>query len=394
ARLVPADGDNLADIYVFDRTSGHITLESVTADNQALRGDSSHPRLSGNGRYLVFKTVVVSDDAAQTGTGIVVRDRVGDTATLVRTGTRDGAPIFSVDPAVSEDGRFVVFASSGTDLVEGPDANGAAEDVYLFEIATRVIRRVSVDSHGVQRTAGASFAPSVSGDGRYVAFTSTADFDSEAGRSATPPRKNARPTAQVYRRDLTLGITTRLSTGAAGVTLDGPSYDSAISRDGHRVAFVSTATNLIAGDRNRSADVFVRDLDRQVTVLISRSASGGTANGPSRSPALSADGKTIAFESEASDLICARRCPEGLDDLNLLPDVFLFDREAARMTRVSGGPAAWPEESEAPQLDAAGLTIAFTSRHPIDERDVRNDFDLFIRGWRAPADLQTKKGRP
>jgi Tol biopolymer transport system component len=394
ARLVPADTDTLADIYVLDRASGQITIESLSADDRPLRGDNTHPRLSGDGRYLVFQTVVVSAELPQTDTEIVLRDRRDDRATLVRADGPRTRPVFNGAPAMSEDGRFVVFASSSTDVVEGPDANGTGEDVYLFEIATRVVRRVSVDTHGVQPAAGASFAPSVSGEGRFVSFTSTADFDGGSS-SGGPPRKNAsRPLPQVYVRDLALGVTTRVSAGAAGVTLDGASYDSAISRDGRAVAFVSSAANLVAGDRNRLPDVFVRDVDRQTTALVSRGASGGTANGASRGPALSADGRFVAFQSEASDLICARRCPEALDDLNLLYDVFLFERETRRTTQMSGGRTPWAESSEAPQLDAAGLTIAFTSRHPIDERDVSNDFDLFIRVLKEPPMRQTKKGRP
>jgi TolB protein len=143
--------------------------------------------------------------------------------------------------------------------------------------------------------------------------------------------------------------------------------------------FASEATNLVPGDRNRSADVFLRDLRTHSAVLISRSASGGAANGRSGNPVVSADGRFVAFQSQASDLICARRCPAAVEDINLLSDVFLFDRVTGLMIRISAGPAGWAEESAAPQIDAAGDVIAFTSRHPIDAQDDRNDFDLFVR---------------
>ena len=160
---------------------------------------------------------------------------------------------------------------------------------------------------------------------------------------------------------------------------DGSSSDPAISRDGRYVAFASEATNLVPGDRNRSADVFLRDLRTHSAVLVSRSASGGAANGRSGNPVVSADGRFVAFQSQASDLICARRCPAAAEDINLLSDVFLFDSLTSLMVRISAGPAGWAEESAAPQIDAAADVIAFTSRHPIDAQDDRNDFDLFIR---------------
>lgn len=380
APLVPADTDDRPDIYVLDRLSGQVTLESLSADGLPLTGDNGHPRLSGDGRFLVFQTALIDDDG-RTDTDIVLRDRALDAATRVSRGAPAGRPRLSSHPAISEDGRFVVFGSAGTDLVQGRDENGAQEDVYEFEAATRVLRRVSVDGHAVQRAAGASFSPSVSGDGRYVAFTSTADLDSASARGTLDPRQiPEKALAQVYMRDMQLGTTIRISVGPMGTPLDGASYDPAISRDGRYVVFVSAATNLSPNDRNRSTDVFVRDLRDRTTALMSRRATGGTANGPSANPAVSGDGRFVAFQSEASDLVCARRCPSTLDDTNLLSDVFLYDRTTDRMTWISALPAGgWAEESAAPQLDASGEIVVFSSRHPIDDQDVSNDFDLFVR---------------
>jgi Tol biopolymer transport system component len=375
ARLAPADTNNHRDVYVFDRTSGRVTLESLTPEGEVLTGDSGYPRLSGDGRYVVFETAVSAADGTAIGTEIVLRDRVQNTARRVGRGTsEDGVAASSRAPAISEDGRIVAFASGATDLVTGRDENGTMEDVYLFEVTTGLVRRISVDSHGVQRSGGASFAPSVSADGRYVAFTSNATLDD--GEARSPP---GRPIASVYVRDMWLGVTERVSVCPGGMPPDGSSSDPAMSRDGRYVAFVSEATNLVAGDRNRSADVFLRDLHTHSLVLISRSASGGAANGRSGNPAVSADGRFVAFQSQASDLVCARRCPAAVEDINLLSDVFLLDRVSGLVSRISAGPGGWAEESAAPQIDAAGDVIAFSSRHPIDERDIKNDFDLFIR---------------
>jgi Tol biopolymer transport system component len=385
ASLVPADTNGRGDIYVLDRVSGIVTLESVMADGRALVGDSRYPRLSGDGRCLVFQTAISVGDDARPDTDIVLRDRMRDVATLVGRDTPHGTPMLSRYPSISEDCRCVVFSSAGTDLVPGRDENGSREDVYAFDVSTRALRRLSVNGSGVQSSRGASFGPAISGNGRYVAFTSTADLEAKSlAESAGSPTMEP----QIYVRDTELGTTTVVSAGAGLTPLEGASYDAAISRDGRFVAFVSQATNLARGDRNRSADVFVRDLHTRTTTLVSRRADGGTANGPSASPAISADGRFIVFQSEASDLVCARRCPAALDDVNLLSDVFLLDRVADRMTWISALPSGgWAEESGGAQVDATGTIVTFASRHPIDEQDVRNDFDLFVR---VPASQTTE----
>jgi hypothetical protein len=169
-----------------------------------------------------------------------------------------------------------------------------------------------------------------------------------------------RPRSQVYVRDNLLDTTIRVSEG----------WEPAISGDGRYVAFVSGATNLVAGDRNRSPDVFLADLKAGSFELVSRSARGGSANGMSIAPALSADVRFVAFQSDASDLVCARRCGAADEDIN---------RRDHSMTRLSADAAGgWMEASVGPALDSAGDVIAFSSRHPIDAADVKNDFDLFI----------------
>jgi Tol biopolymer transport system component len=383
ARLVPADTDDRADIYVLDRLSGRISLESLAADGRPLVGDSGHPRLSADGRYLVFHTVFATDVGAPAVTDVVFRDRERDTSTRVVGDPSDGSMRWSGEPAITDDGQTVVFRSTATNLVPEPDENGNRDDVYEFTVATRAIRRISVDSRGVQSPNGASFSPAISGDGRWVAFTSTADLDRTVGPDDPGGKKNPpNPKAQVYVRDRHSGTTRRVSAASTG-PLDGASFDPAINRDGRYIAFVSEASNLTRGDRNRSADVFVRDMQDGTITLVSRAARGGTGNGSSTSPAISADGRFVAFQSEASDLLCARRCEPPLDDVNLLADIFRFDRLTAHMDWISALPSGgWPEESEAPQLDASGEVVVFTSRHPIDENDIRNDFDLFVR---APA---------
>jgi Tol biopolymer transport system component len=164
-----------------------------------------------------------------------------------------------------------------------------------------------------------------------------------------------------------------------GLPLNASSYDAAISGDGRYVAFVSEATDLVRADGNRAPDIFLFDIRTRTTVLVSRSEGGRPANGMSRHPAISLDGHVVTFQSDASDLTCSRRCAPELRDINLVPDVFVYDVRTRIVRRVSSGRRSWGEPSIGPSVDGSGDVIAFSSRHPRDSRDEADDYDLFVR---------------
>ena len=142
---------------------------------------------------------------------------------------------------------------------------------------------------------------------------------------------------------------------------------------------MSDATNL-AGRRGREAGVFLRDLQAKTTTLMSRTPEGDAANGKSARPAISADGRFIAFQSDASNLECAKRCAPEDEDINLVWDVFVLDRERGVIVREScDDSGGWMEASRGPALDGSGRVLAFSSRHPIDALDQGEDFDLFVK---------------
>jgi Tol biopolymer transport system component len=381
AALVPADRNRSVDIYVLDRATGHVTLESAVTT--ATVGDGTrHPRLSGDGRYLVFTSCdpnIAGQPMAAVVPQVLLRDRHAGTTTLVSR-TLAGTPANGVSghPDISDDGATIVFHSAATDLVEDEDRNRSESDVYVFEVRSHGIARVSVNANGTQPAAGSSFAPIVSGDGRYAVFVSSAPLDGVFNRRRSG--READGVRHVYLRSLQSGFIQRISRPPGADEADGPSFHPAVSGDGRLVAFASEATNLVPRDRNRVADVYLHDVHTGQTTLVSRSARGGSATGPSHHPALSADGRFVAFVSDASDLDCAGRCPNQVSDLNLVADVYLFDALTHAVGRVSGGQARspWWEVSTGPSLDAAGHVIAFSSRHPIDPSDLKHDFDLFV----------------
>ena len=385
ARLVPADTNERRDIYVLDRVSETVTLESLSPDGRAREHDSVWPRISGDGRFVVYETM-------QGGAGpaplrvIVLRDRWSSTTRILQRGeerpNRD-----SREPAISSDGRIVVFSSFATNLGDGPDTNRPIEDVFSYDTSTGRFETVNLATDGRQPSSGASFGATVNANGRYVAFTSTSDLDASLENS----HRLAFRAANVYVRDREAHVTRRISTGRNGAIPNGASYGAAVDATGRYVAFVSEAANLVSGDGNRCPDVFLHDVQSHATILISRSASGGSANGSSRHPAIAMNGSYVAFQSNASDLICGSRCSDGFRDINLVSDVFLFNRTDQTISRLSTSRQVWMEPSAGPSISGNGTVVAFSSRHPIDANDTGTDFDLFV--WTDQTVMLTDRSK-
>jgi Tol biopolymer transport system component len=384
ARLVAADDDALPDVYVLDRLTGRVTLESGGADPAT---ENSHPRISGDGRFVVFESRTTREDHGSR-IDIVLRDREASvTRALTANIQRGNVFAWSRAPDISDDGRRVAFSSAATTLTPGADANGALEDVYVIDLATGTTIRASVNSAGVQPSTGTSILPSLSTDGTIVAFASTAALDSSESPATAPA-----PTRQIYVRDLNAGTTMRVSRGLRGGLPDGDSSAPSISDDGRYVVYVSEAANITAGDDNRGSDVFFVDRDTNTTVAVSRAADGSGPNGTSGHAVISGDGRFVAFQSDAGNLTCTSHCPDDREDINLLSDVFVWDRSAGVITRASedelGG---WMEWSAGPAIDRSGQAIAFSSRHPMDAADRGEDLDLFVRSLPPPARVSTAR---
>ena len=383
-RLAAADRNDRSDIYVLDRESGVISLESGAADGTELGADCLYPRLSADGRFLVFEGALQSPPEAGVFADVIWRDRQTGISRRVSRGL-SGVPTdgWSGSAGVSDDGATVVFESMATNLVPGIDANGPRPDVFVADMTRQRLRRIAVATNGDSPADGASSAPTVSGDGRYVAFATTALGDAGRGRRRAPPA-GRRPIAHILVHDTQLDVSRRITAGGGSLPNDW-SARATISRDGRFVAFVSAATNLIANDDNRAPDVFLYDVVKGTIALVSRNQAGRSASGTSGNPSISPDGRFVAFQSDAPDMLCGRRCRGVPEDINLLADVFLFDRTGGAMTWISTSDAGvWMEESSAPALDASGRILAFTSRHPTHALDTAHDFDLFVRVAGSP----------
>ncbi|HEX9991521.1 MAG TPA: Calx-beta domain-containing protein, partial [Acidimicrobiales bacterium] len=257
-------------------------------------------------------------------------------------GAADGP---SAAPSVSDDGRFVAFASDAADLVAG-DAN-RVRDVFVRDRVAGKTVLVSADAAGGPAD-GPSGQPAISGDGRYVAFASAAS-------DLVPGDGNG--VADVFLRDLAAGTTVRVSVDRSGGDADGASRDPAVDDTGRVVAFASDAGDLVRGDGNGLADVFVRDLAAGRTERVSVDVGGDDAGGASSSPSLSDDGRRVEFESFAADLVP--------DDGGHALAVFVRDRPAGRTVKASvtpgGGQAAWSTG----MLSGDGRWVVFAAVEPV-----------------------------
>lgn len=264
--------------------------------------DSLGGAFSGDGRLVVFvsraSNLVPGD--ANGWTDVFVRDRTGRTTRLVSVNTNGTASGQgeSLAPVISADGRWVAFESLAGDLVTG-DTNRLS-DVFLRDLNTATTRLVSVTTNGLPRANGASFAPAVSSDGRYVAFESLAT-------NLVTGVLDTNAASDVFLRDLVQGRTMLLSKHAStNRTGSGTSTAPQFSADGSRLLFVSTATNLVAGVTNTSGDVYVYDLANKVNIWVSRNAMAlrsaltngfpSTAKYRCYNPVISADGRYVAFK--------------------------------------------------------------------------------------------------
>jgi Tol biopolymer transport system component len=336
---------------------------------QAVGGDSIAPAMSADGRYIAYASVATNLVPGDTNgvSDIFRRDVVTGTTTRISVDGLGGQALGgdSTAPAMSADGRYITYSSSATNLVAG-DANGIS-DIFLHDTVSGSTTRLSVDTAG-QGADGASTDPAISADGLRVAFVSTAS-DLVAGDS------NARP--DIFVRNLTDGSTARVNVDDAGsAAAGGDSFDVAISADGRYVAFVSAATNLVAGDVNGVDDIFLRDTVGGTTTRVSIDSSGSQATGGnSRQPGMSPDGRFVVFTSAATDLVTT--------DTNGNDDIFVRDTLLATTIRMSVdeiGNEVFGGGSAQPDISADGSLVVFSSAaSDIVAGDTNGNDDIFLR---------------
>jgi Tol biopolymer transport system component len=298
SNLVAGDTNQAIDVFVRDRVAG-VTQRVSLADAGFGQGagqadaDSGDPAISADGRYVAFESFasnLVPDDSNGVR-DLFVHDRAtGSTERVSITVGGEQANGESLLAAISADGRYVGFTSNASNLV-AEDGN-SNYDVFVHDRHGGGTERVSVGSGGEEANAF-SARTAISADGRYVAF------DSDASNLATGDSN----LTDVFVHDRQTGATERVSVATGGTQAAGDSIVSAISADGRHVVFKSFAPNLVSGDTNGVQDVFVHDRQSGTTERVSVATNGGQANSDSVLGAISADGSHVAFMSFASNLV-------------------------------------------------------------------------------------------
>jgi Tol biopolymer transport system component len=316
--LVANDANGVQDIFLHDTQTGMTTRVSVNSSDAEADGDSSLPRISADGRYVLFSsaatnlimndTNTVSDEFLHdTQTGAIARVSVGATGNELNGATSNGA--------ISADGRHAAFASQATNVV--PDDTNAFQDVFVHDLQTSAVTRVSRGLMGAESD-GHSGDPAISAEGRYIAFRSTA---------TNLVADDMNDSGDIFVYDRQTGATTRVSVGPGGAEGDWHAHAPEISSDGRYVAFYSRATNLVASDTNDVEDIFLHDTQTGMTTRVSVASDGSEADDASDTLAISGDGRYIAFYSDAANLVPG--------DTNNEPDTFVRDTQASTTIRVS-----------------------------------------------------------
>jgi len=297
------------------------TRASVSTGGVEANGASTKSSISADGVQVTFASSATNLVTGDTNLAkdIFLHNRLDDTTILVSSGVSSTQSNGDSDaPVISSDGKWVVFHSYATNLTSDADTNDAA-DIFRYEISTGTMTRISNVTAGGNAN-GHSFDPVIDENGDYIVFQTDA---SDLFASDT----NAKTDIVMY--DVTLDSISQISKDTLDAPTDGNSMNPAVSADGRRIAYSSVATNVVASDTNGYSDIFYYNVDTDTTILVSKANSGTQGNERSYFPTISANGRYVAFESDATNLLASSA------DTNLVGDVFVYDTVTNTISRVS-----------------------------------------------------------
>ena len=329
SNLMPGATLGVSHIYLHNRQTGGTTLVSVGPDGSPADDDSTSPSISTDGRFVAFQSFASNLVPGITlgMSHIYVHDRQTGSTRLVSV-SPDGSPADddSTSPSISADGRFVAFQSFASNLA--PGATVGISHIYVHDRQTGMIKLASVASGG-SAADDDSASPSVSADGRFLAFQSFAASLTPGGTVGA---------TNVFVHDRQSGVTGWVGGGSS----------PAFSADGRFVAFQSL-------DPHGVPSVLVYDRQTETTVRVSVSSDGSPADDDSTSPTISADGRFVAFQSLAANMTPGATLG--------MSHVFIHDRQAGETVLVSVSPGRSPadDDSESPTISADGRFVAFQS---------------------------------
>jgi len=365
SNLIAGDTNGHEDIFVYDNQTGTTTRVSVASNGGEGNNASYTPVISGNGRYVIFESLASNLVAGDTNNSydVLVHDRV--TAQTNRLGSNS---LVSFCPCgLSSDGRYAAFTAN--DLGGAPFSG---KYIFLYDTQESTASQVHINNSGTPGNGGVS-SLAVSADGSWLAYSSTSTNLCDGDTNGLE---------DVFLREQASGNTIRVSVTSSGVQSNGQSRNAAISGDGRYVAFDSMATNLVSPYSNPwHSDVYVHDRSTGQTSLASQSSTGEGGNSISSGPAVSGNGRYIAFSSYSDNLVSS--------DTNGMQDVFVRDRQegktymlSSRLDLLQANKASyWPA------LSSEARFVAFTSEATnLVGSDTNGKTDVFLRDWSSLAD--------
>lgn len=348
-------------------SGGPIQRVSVASDGTEADYYSSMPAISSDGRFVVFSSS--ASNLVPGGTNgekhIFVHDRLTGTTELVsKASDSTQANSDCYEPVISGDGRYVAFYSNADNLV--PDDTNNKWDVFVHDRQSGTTERVSVASDDSQSNRE-SYGPAISYDGRYVGFSSWAsnlvDDDTNGWCDA-------------FVHDRQTGTTERVSVSTTGAQATRNMYMDSISGDGRYVAMHGPASNLVSGDANGADDIFVRDRQEETTKIFSLGPFGLQANGDSKNARFSDDGRYLVFVSEATNLVSG--------DTNGNDDIFICDLQSGTIERITeaAGVDQAPNGTYSPAISSDGQFVVFVCYDALIPEDATSgeeaDADLYL----------------
>lgn len=390
---VSRDTNSTTDIFVTDRFGGYNQMLFTNDSAVQANGPSSSPSISSDGRYVAFASLATNlVSPPTTGQQIFRWDTAtGDVILVSRDASGAHGTADSSEPSISADGRYVAFESNASNLISGDTNN--VKDVFRRDLSAGTNLRVSI--YGGTQGNGASSHAVISDNGDRVAFASqsTNFAPGASGQNAA------------YVHSVTTGITSLVAPTAGGEVGNGASEPYSMSSGGITVAFSSTSTNLPAihvdgtpvTDTNGSLDVFTYDLSTEVTMLVSSTPSNVQGNNSTGNPSISSNGQWVVFSSAADNLLGPGNDPNNVSDIferdlinNRIDVLSVNTQDAPESYGASNG------NSEYPVISADGGTVAYQSAadNLIAEGDENEAQDIFIHTWVQPNHVQcfTERG--
>jgi hypothetical protein len=374
SNLVPNDTNGVWDVFIHERETGVTSRVSLASSGTQGNNISESSSISVDGRYVAFQSSasnLVPNDTNGVF-DIFVHDReTGITARVSVASDGTQANNTSFTSSISADGRYVVFRSTANNLVANDTNN--VDDIFVYDRQTGTTSRVSIASNGTEGN-NASEYPSISTDGRYIAF------HSGASNLIVGDTNNV---DDVFVHDRQTGQTNRISVASDGTQGNSYSYIPSILANSRYIAFRSYASNLVADDTNNVSDIFVHDWQTGTTSRVSLASDGTQGNDHSSKPAISADGRYVAFDSVASNLV--------VGDTNNTWDVFVRDQgEPTTSTPTitptsSSTPIPSPSSTSTVTNPGATLTPTPTPTLPTSEEEVFVPLVLRQYGFATPS---------